>query len=208
MSIQSIWKLYEPGFFKVEPDSSYNPNVLIYQKQDSRPINTVFLESKHNNKGVYILVDTEKNKNGNFKLQIGVAGVSGQATLFDRLERMRSGTKDSQDSPESDKWGKAILIFDWRDDIEDWLQSLGNFREEEKKKLIDVALDSEVYKLEKFLYDELKKIAEDLNVEVEGRSRAEPEVPETDKQRYKYYLEVVEELLKMITKNYINMSSL
>ena len=166
----------------------------------------MFLESKHNNKGVYILVDTEKN--GNFKLQIGVAGVSGKDTIFHRLDRMRSGTKDSQDSLESDKWGKAVLIFDWGDDIEDWLQSLGNFREEEKKKLIDVALDSEVFKLEKFLYDELKKIAEDLNVEVEGRSRAEPEVPETDKQRYKYYLEVVTELLKMITKNYINMSSL
>ena len=201
MSIQSIWELYEKGFFKIELDSFYNPNVLLYQRQEEEGIQQAFLDSRNGNKGVLILVVSEKNTNGCLNVQLKHGGVSGKDTIFDRLNTV--WRQEEKLIKEMANWDKAILIFDWEKDIGKSLQDAENFGEESTKDLIDVALNSEVYVLKKFLQDELYQAAEELNLEVDDRGMKRPEISNIDLPRYSYYLEVVKELLRMIAKDYI-----
>lgn len=201
MSIQSIWKLHEKGFFKVELDSFYNPNVLLYQRQEEEPIQQAFLDSRSGDKGVFVIVDSEKNDNGNLNVQLRHGGVSGKDTIFDRLNTVLR--QEERLIEEMANWDKAILIFDWEEDIGKSLQDAEKFNEEGTKKLIDAALNSEVYVLKKFLQHELHQAADELNLEVLDRGISSPEISSTDLPRYGYYLEVVNELLRMIGKGYI-----
>jgi len=201
MSIESIWELYEKGFFKVELDSFYNPDVLLYQKQEEEGIQQAFLDSRNGDRGVFVLVVSDKNTNGYFNIQVGHGGVRGKATIFDRLNTLwRQGERLSE---EIANWDKAILIFDWEKDISKSMRDAEKFGEEGTRELIDVALNSEVHKLEKFLQYELYQAAEELNLEVDDRGMQKPEISTTDLLRYNYYLEVVTELLRMIAKKYI-----
>ena len=193
MNISAIYKLYEKGFFKVEPGLLFNPNVLVYDKRKDA-LERVFLESKENNRGIFVLADTEKKGAGGVPIQVGLAGVSGEDTLFNRLQTLKR--------PENEKWDKAILLFDWQADIEVWLKEAGDFSEEDSKKLIDVVLDSEVFQLKKFLQYELGQAADELNFDLDKRGIPHSEITDIDSKRFKYYLELVKHLLYMITEEY------
>lgn len=200
MSIESIWELYENGFFKVELDSFYNPNILLYKRQEDA-IEQAFLDTRNGDRGVFILVVSKKNANGNFNVQVNHGGVLGKATIFDRLNTVLRQEERLIDAMID--WDKAILIFDWEKDIDKSMRDTEKFGEEGKRELIDVALKSEVYKLQKFLQDELHQAAEELNLEVNDRGMKKPEISDSDLPRYNYYLQVVIELLRMIAKGYI-----
>ena len=196
MNISTIYRLYEQGFFKVEPGLHFNPNVLVYDKQGDA-LERVFLESKENNRGIFVLVDTEK-KDGGVPIQVGSAGVSGEDTLFNRLQTLKR--------PENEKWDKAILLFDWQADIEVWLKEAGDFSKEDSEKLIDVVLDSEVFQLKKFLQYGLDQAADELNFDVGQRGMAHSEIADIDSERFNYYLELVKHLIYMITEGYFKFS--
>jgi len=186
-----------PGFYEIEFDSIYTPHVLFYEKkgQDSSPD-----EPFPNSRGVFILVNTKRQKKSSSFVKVGFSGVSGNSTLFCRLGRLWHDSNKS--TSEESVWNKAILICNWQDDIKVWLNNMGNLKTEAETKLIEAVMDSEVFYLEKILFHGLNSASRELNINLVGNKKAIFPKWNTDSPRNKDYLDMVKILLfKIINKS-------
>ena len=155
-------------------------------------------------KGVFAVVDSKSSESEGFPVFVGSAGVTGEkATLcgdeYSRIYRVIYG--DDTINEKIPNWNKAILIFDWENDIEDCLlvKQMGNFADQEKKKLIDAVMDSEVPQFEKFLYHQLMQVAKDMHLDVRNETKADVSLPKFALRRFEYYVGIVKDLLQIIT---------
>ena len=204
LDFPSFRPLKEIGFYEsrfiplLNPDV---PNVIVYNKDvtESSSLHAA-------GKGVYVIVDTKnKDSKGRFFVFIGSGGATGEkATLsgnYDsRLNRLWRNAVPGIPK-EITEWDKAILIFDWENSIENWLsvKQTGNFADQEKRKLIDAVMDSEVSQFEKFLYHQLEHDAQYMSLNVLNETKPEINLPEIDLPRFEYYADIVKDLLQIIT---------
>ena len=172
--------------------SRYEPKVLVFDYQGSQPSKTV-----PDSKGVYILVGTTKTGINALKIRIGRGGVIGAATLYDRLCIVCDKNRDQPTYKFN--WQKAILFYNWNVDIKKWLKNLGSFHQDDKDKLVDSIMDSEVFLFEKYLFHELHKTARNFNLNVKiSPSKAKVSLNTPDKDRFDEYLKMVAKLLQEI----------
>ena len=202
LDFPSFRPLKESGFYESRFIPLYNPNVpnvVICDRDESDKGNLLFA-----GKGVFAVVDSQSSESEGFPVFVGSAGVTGEkATLcgdeFSRMYRVIYG--DDTINQKIPNWDKAILIFDWENGIEDWLEvkQMGNFADQEKKKLIDAVMDSEVLLFEKFLYHQLMQVAKNMDLNMLNDSKPKVDLPEIDLQKFEYYVGIVKDLLQIIT---------
>ena len=183
--------LPQQGFYELEFTPLFDPNVLIFDKDEARPS-----KLRDDSKGIFVIVDTQQ-RDGGFYVYVGQSGVWGDTyTFFDRLIRIY-GKDGGLPDKINDSWDKAILLFDWKKDIEKTPAKKGG-NSARRTELIDQVMDNEVLYLEKFLHDKLKE-SKDLKLNVLGEPTASFFMPNPDLSRYDYYVGVVKELLQIIT---------
>ena len=199
MSIPSLLNpLTQQGFYELEFNPLYNPKVWVCERHEADPGNM-----PEAGKGVYVLMDTQGTEDGSFFVFVGQSGVTGEkATLCgnanSRINRL--WYKDSPGMPDDiADWDKAILIFDWESDIE--IRAEENGSAYNKDELMNDVMYNEVLHLEKLLRAEVNNSA-NLNLTSAGAGE-NYFMPNPDSERYKYYVAVAMETLRMIIEQII-----
>ena len=182
---------------RIDQDFSVAPTVLVCDRK------TVKKRGNENfaHNGVYILVDTRKNKKEKYDVVVGrheiTEGDKEQQTLIERIIKLA-------DKPEPQiikNWKKAILICDWEKDIRDRAASKAKPKADVDEK-IEKVFNDEIFHLANFFHDELKKFKA-LNLDLHEDHRDSYFLPNPDLLRYDYYVGVVKKLLLMIIANEI-----
>ena len=157
MNFPLLQELQHKGFHELCFKPLYHPGVLICDRSESNP--SSMPEAA---KGVFALVDTQKTQEGSFFVFVGQSGVTGEkATLCgnndSRINRLWH--KDSPGMPDDiSEWDKAILIFDWEEDIKARAEEEGSAHN--KDDLLDDVMRNEVLHLEKLLRAEVENSAD------------------------------------------------
>lgn len=195
MNIPSLLNpLTQQGFYELEFKPLYNPKVWVCDRHESDPSSMPLA-----GKGVYVLMDTQMTKDDSFFVFVGQSGVTGErATLCgnndSRINRLWH--KDSPNMPDDiSEWDKAILIFDWDKDIKASAEEEGSAHN--KDNLLNDVMRNEVLHLEKLLRAEVSN-SSNLNLTSSGAGE-NYFMPNPDSRRYEYYVDVVMQLLLILT---------
>lgn len=194
MNIPLLHARNEPGFYELRFKPLYRPNVLICDRHGSDTNNMPIA-----GKGVYVLVDTQITADDRFSVFVGQSGVTGEkATLCGKTDSRinRLWHQESPGMPEGiADWDKAILIFDWEDDLEARAESRGTAPN--KDTLLSDVMRNEVLHLERILRAEIDKYANLYLTNASGKENYFMLNP--DSRRYDYYLGLVVLLMQMVT---------
>lgn len=195
MNIPLLYALNEPGFYELMFKPYYNPKVLICDRHESNPSSMPVA-----GKGVYVLADTQRGEDDSFFVFVGQSGVTGEkATLCgspdSRINRVWRKEWPGRPDVIAD-WDKAILIFDWEDDLRAGAERRGSMNNEEE--LLSDVMRNEVLHLEKLLRDEVE-ISANLNLANEAKNE-DYFMLNPDSRRYDYYLGLAMLLIRMITE--------
>ena len=190
MNIPLLHPLNEPGFYELRFKPLYNPNVLICDRHGSDPNNMPTAT-----KGVYVLVDTQITEDDRFSVFVGQSGIvpEGKATLDSRISRVCYKEPGMPDGIAD--WDKAILIFDWEDDLKARAEQRGTAPN--KDTLLSGVMRNEVLHLEKILRAEIEECRYLDLTNASGKENYFMLNP--DSRRYDYYLDVVMLLIRMVT---------
>ena len=179
--------LPQQGFYEFNFTTLYNPGILVCERSKLDPQNLP--DAK---KGIFIPVVTQK-ADYNFDIYIGCSGLeSDEHPLVNRLHRVCNRDCGLQIAG---KWDKAVLLFDWQDDIEDCVQFKKGFDLQEKLTFVNGIMDNEAYYLKTEFANRFRK---DLNLKVDGQQIRSFVLFRPDFSRYEYYFIVVSELVRMI----------
>lgn len=188
------------GFTEFTFAPTYNPTVAIYDTQVEQAFEAVMEKCR---KGVFVLVETQPDTNGKHKIFIGSSGASRSSKnspgksqiLFDRVSYHKS-TQPKQ----AQRWDKAIFLCDWEEDI---FRSFKSSASNVKKQDIINKMQNEVNLMKKILIAELKKFDKNGSLIVQQKKETIPQnIPTSDSDRYKHYVEIVMLCLKKIVPTY------
>lgn len=200
MNIPSLLNpLPQEGFYELEFKPLYNPKVWVCDRHESDPSSMPLA-----GKGVYVLMDTQMTKDDSFFVFVGQSGVTGEkATLCGNTNSRinRVWRKDSPGMPDDiADWDKAILIFDWEDDLEENAETNEKQRgtAPNKDETLKDVMYNEVLHLEKILREEIEKY-KNLNL-TNAPGKDNYYMLNPDSRRYDYYLDLVMLLIRMITE--------
>ena len=181
----------------IDQDFSVAPTVLVCDRKTVKQRGNEGLACN----GVYVLVDTNKNKKGKYDVAVGrheiTEGDKEHLTLIERIGKLVEVTEPYKIK----NWNKAILICDWERDIKDRSANKSKPKADVNEKISKVFND-EIFHLANFFHDELNK-SKALNLNVHGTHRDSYYLPNPDLLRYDYYVGVVKKLLSMIIANEI-----
>lgn len=151
INIPSFIKMEHDGFLEVNFKPIYNPGILVCHMQESNPQDLPIACQ-----GIHILFNTSENL-----VFVGTGGTEKEihdeeakanlcANQYSRLYNLIY--KHDDDPDKNPKWQKAILIFDWENDIK---------LDKSKKKLfrnLNTRIDNEINKIMREEISDLKKI--------------------------------------------------
>ena len=171
------------------------PTLMIYDKDQAYQKGPKTIEaslgSSFADKGVYILFDSKQTQGGKYNVRVGLSGVDGEATLFDRLKTHASNPPDNMKN-----WDKAIAICDWEDDIPIEIiaetKSKRQMIEQENNELIEDRMDVETKFFEKMLNEVIKIIP---TLMPRSKDRRKGFIVDPDIERYNLYILYILELL-------------
>ena len=188
MTIPLLHELQYPGFHELNFTPLYNPGLLVCHRSEVDSQNLPVAK-----KGIFVPVVTHK-KGYAYDIYIGCSGFDSEThPLVNRLHRVCNpdiGLKIAG------KWDKAVLLFDWQDDIEACAKQKGPYNDLKKFNWVNEIMDNEAYYLKGYFADKFRK---DMKLKVDGGQRTKSFfLPNPDVQRYECYFGLVKELVQMI----------
>lgn len=179
---------------------SFHPTILTYNKASVKKKGHE--EAAIN--GVFVLVDPKENTNKKFGIAVGYPEVGNTKSTKEMKEppNLMEYTHElvrNSEPRELPNWKKAILVCDWEDDIRNRTAKSRNQGKSYRKTVIDNTMKEEVRHLSKILRTEIKD-SRTLNCNVVGEGKENYFLPNPDSQRYEYYVGIVKEVLRIITR--------
>ena len=213
LNIPFFHPIEEKGFLAVGFKPFYNPGILVCDRDESDPTDLPIAC-----KGVLIRVDTENNH-----VFVGEGGIEGRVALLSgntpsRLRRV--WYKDENVNKYIPGWTKAILLFDWENDIKtdkdlkEFLITINEeiSSEENKEEAEKKAAQRVESKIDELMKKEIKDLIELLLFEISnlenfhltntpvGKTYS---APKSSSQRHEDYVAVVKEILRLIDEQRI-----
>ena len=192
-----------PGFTEFTFAPTYNPTVAIYDIKVDQAFEAVMAKCR---KGVFVLIETQRDATGKHKIFVGSSGVDtskknldGKGQFF--FERIMHRKSDKPDQAE--KWDKAIFLCDWEEDIFWAAKSKAIQGKRLQKSNIVAAMKKEVSIMERMLFGELKKFDKNGSLKLkQSKGRISQNILAPDSKRYEHYVKIVMFCLERIVPNY------
>jgi len=210
IGIPFFYPIEEKGFLEAGLRPLYNPGILVCHREKSDPQDLPIAL-----KGLYILIDTAKKL-----LFIGEGGIDGRKAILcgnipSRFRRVWYG--DGTITDNIPDWDRAILFFDWEDDIsadenikailaqitEEMSSKVKNEEEDERKvaerlnsKINELMID-EIEEFRKLLFSKLNELG---GFRLTNMPEQEFSGTDLNSQRYECYVVAIIEILQIITE--------
>lgn len=172
------------------------PKLMIFEREQAKGKGLAKLEASHGSSfaemGVYILSNSQQTPKRKYSVRVGVAGIDGEATLYNRLKTHASNPPEGVR-----EWDKAVAICDWKDDIP--TEVIAKTKSDEKRikqknsKVIENRMGEEAKFLEKKLTEIVRTIPT-LIARGKDHQRSAA-IVDPDSQRYNLYVLYILELL-------------
>ena len=191
----------------------YSPRLSILDRKDQKTDEKI-LRGVEPKRGVFVLVKPPECESNMYGVSVGYAGVDKRSTdikyeentLYKWIQNIRG--KERPHPRAMENWKKAILLYDWEQDIIAGAKIEG--KGEEKDTLTDLVMEQEVKYLRHFFVEKLKgsKASKEIPFEVLGKPQHSYFLPNPDSLRYQYYVVAVMQLLRKLTEDGIESSDL